>query len=98
MVCGYANPPYAVTFGLDARSIVGRSLAEVVGTDTLRLVQPHFDRLFAGGNTVRYSRSMTITDGMTRWFDVSLVPHGVAANGTALAGDAVAAAAVACCR
>ena len=32
---------------------------------------------------------------MTRWLDVSLVPHGVAADGTALAGDAVAAAAVA---
>ena len=95
LVCGYANPSYAVTFGLDARYIVGRNLAEVVGADTLRLVQPHIDRLFAGRNTVRYSRSLTIADGMTRWFDVSLEPHGVAADGTALADDAVAAAAVA---
>ena len=57
LVCGYANPSYAVTFGLDARSIVGRRLAEGVGTGTMRLVQPHIDRLFASRSTVRYSRS-----------------------------------------
>ena len=78
LVCGYANKSYAVTFGLDARSIAGRRLAEGVGTGTMRLVQPHIDRLFASRSTVRYSRSMTITAGMVRWFDISLVPHGVA--------------------
>ena len=57
LVCGYANKSYAVTFGLDARSIAGRRLAEGVGTGTMRLVQPHIDRLFASRSTVRYSRS-----------------------------------------
>ena len=95
LVCTYANRSYAATFGLDATSIVGRTLAEVIGADALRLVQPHIDRMLATRRTVHYTRSMVVTGGAVRWIDVSLVPHGVAVDGTALAGDAMAAVAAA---
>lgn len=90
LACSYANQSYAANFGLDATTIVGRTLGDVIGADALQLVQPHIDRMLASRSTVRYSRSLTVTTGKTRWFDVSLVPHGVAADGTALAGDAMA--------
>lgn len=90
LVCAYANRSYAAGFGLDTRSIVGRTLGEVIGDDALQRIQPHIDRLFASRDTVRYSRKLTAAEGATHWFDISLVPHGAAADGTALAGDALA--------
>ena len=90
LVCGYANRSYAATFGLDATAIVGRTLVEVIGADAHRLVKPHIDRLFASRGTVAYQRGLLSADGVMRWFDVSLVPHAAAADGLALAGDAVA--------
>jgi diguanylate cyclase (GGDEF)-like protein/PAS domain S-box-containing protein len=90
LVCRYANQPYAATFGLDAGSILGRALVDVIGAEALQLVQPHIDLMTSSRSTVRYTRCTTAADGRARWFDISLVPHGVADDGRALAGDVMA--------
>ncbi len=79
--CTYANPQYAAAFGLDARSILGRTVEQVIGADAARAIQPYVDTLLAERRTVSYVRRLDRGDGAPRWIDVSLVPH-LAADGT----------------
>ena len=76
LVCRYANRAYAATFGHDAPSLVGRSLGQIVGDETLHQIQPHIDRMLAEGVGVSYTRAMAPAGGNgPRWLDVSLVPE-----------------------
>ncbi|MFO1222787.1 MAG: diguanylate cyclase [Burkholderiaceae bacterium] len=73
--CAYANRQYAKAFGFDPESIVGRTVAEVVGPQAAAEIQPHIDRLIEHHKTVSYEREFVGADGAPRWIEVSLVPH-----------------------
>jgi len=98
LVCRYANRAYAAAFGHSATALVGRTLGEIVGTETLRQIQPHIDRLLAEHVTVSYTRALApASGGAPRWLDVSLVPElpGMALNLPPAAPPAEAGSAVA---
>ena len=73
--CEFANSRYAQTFGHDEKSIIGRTLAEVIGEDATRLIQPHVDQVLATLQAVSYERTLVAADGSTRWIEVNLLPH-----------------------
>jgi diguanylate cyclase (GGDEF)-like protein/PAS domain S-box-containing protein len=73
--CRFANKQYAQTFGRDERSIIGLSLVEVIGADTLREIQPHLDHMLARRTAVFYERELTVVGGDARWVEVHLLPH-----------------------
>ena len=75
--CVYANQQYAKTFGHDPVSIIGRTFAEVVGSQAAAEIQPHVDRLLSHAEAASYERKMNGPDGAPRWIEVSLVPHVV---------------------
>lgn len=80
-ICTYANQQYAKTFGLDSHTIVGRTLAQIVGADAAAQIMPHVDIVLALRRTVSYERQLPGEEGAPRWIAVSLVPHP-AADGT----------------
>ena len=73
--CQFANAGYARTFGRDPRSILGCTIAEVVGDEAMRRIQPHVDRMLQTRQPVAYERTLSAADGATRWLDVNLLPH-----------------------
>ncbi len=74
-VCLFANRPYAQAFGLDERSILGRTVEQVVGAATWQRIQPHVEAARSGRST-RYERRLETPDGAPpRWIEVDLVPH-----------------------
>lgn len=73
--CSYANQAYAATFGHNRRSIVGQGLAEVIGADALRQIEPHIERMFTTRQTVSYTRTVRDAAGTAHQLEVSLVPH-----------------------
>ncbi len=75
MRCQFANAQYAQTFGRDERSIVGCTLAEVIGERSLRSIQPHIDTLLGEGRAVAYERELPEPDGGRRFIEVNLLPH-----------------------
>lgn len=82
--CVYANRQYALTFGLDTESVVGRTFAEIIGAEAAKEIQPRVDLMLRSRRTVSYVREMPARAagnaipgravGM-RWIEVSLVPH-----------------------
>lgn len=73
--CVYANRAYAATFGHTPGSIVGRGLAEIIGAEALRQIEPHIERMFAQRQTVSYTRTVVDSADQAHQFEVSLVPH-----------------------
>lgn len=72
--CAYANRAYAATFGHTPGSIIGRGLAEVIGAEALRQIEPHIERMFAQRQTVSYTRTVVDGGNQAHQFEVSLVP------------------------
>ncbi|MDT7837419.1 diguanylate cyclase domain-containing protein [Aquabacterium sp. OR-4] len=86
-LCRYANQAYAAFYGLDTRSIVGRSLGQVVGDAGLGLAQAEVQRMLAHRRTVTYTRCVEpVGGGPRRWVEVHLIPH-IGAPGQARAGQ-----------
>jgi diguanylate cyclase (GGDEF)-like protein/PAS domain S-box-containing protein len=73
--CVYANRQYALTFGLEPDTVVGRTFAEVIGADAAQEIQPRVDLMLRSRRTVSYVREIPGRTGTRRWIDVSLVPH-----------------------
>ncbi len=73
--CGFANRQYAGEFGLDERSILGRTVGEVVGAEALRQIEPYIGRMLGERRAVAYEREPESPDGAGRWIEVNLVPH-----------------------
>jgi diguanylate cyclase (GGDEF)-like protein/PAS domain S-box-containing protein len=75
-VCAWANQGYASHFGYTTQTIAGQALADILGEDTLKLIQPHIDRLLDENREVTYHRTTTHgASGQRQWFEVRLVPH-----------------------
>jgi diguanylate cyclase (GGDEF)-like protein/PAS domain S-box-containing protein len=78
--CLYANQLYAQTFGLDEKSVLGRTFAEVIGEEAARQIQPSVDRVIAEQVAVSYERKLVGADGSVRWLESTLVPQFNAAG------------------
>lgn len=74
-ICRYANEGYAQMFGFTQQSILGHTVAEVIGEPAARLIQPQVDHVIASHEAVRYERQLPGPDGLTRFIEVHLLPH-----------------------
>ncbi|AKJ30271.1 putative bifunctional diguanylate cyclase/phosphodiesterase [Caldimonas brevitalea] len=73
--CVFANRQYAHTFGWDEVSILGRTLAEVIGAAAARQIEPHVEQMLSEQRAVVYERELTRADGQRQWIEVNLLPH-----------------------
>jgi diguanylate cyclase (GGDEF)-like protein/PAS domain S-box-containing protein len=73
--CRFANKQYANTFGLDERSILGRSVSEIIGAEATAQIRPYIDEVLSERRTATYERQLRGADGAPRWIEVTLVPH-----------------------
>ncbi|HEX5687175.1 MAG TPA: EAL domain-containing protein, partial [Ideonella sp.] len=73
--CLFANKQYARTFGLNERSIVGRTFAEVIGEVAAGEIAPYVDHVLEKLEAVTYERQLNGPDGQPRWLEVNLLPH-----------------------
>ncbi len=73
--CGFANLQYARAFGHDTQSIIGCSLASIVGEEALAHIQPHVDVVLRERRSVAYERTLPGADGSERCVAVDLLPH-----------------------
>lgn len=74
MRCRFANRRYADFFGFPDRSIIGKSLEEVIGAEAYRFAHHYWTRAFAGEQIV-FERPQTGKDGKTQYIEVRVVPH-----------------------
>jgi diguanylate cyclase (GGDEF)-like protein/PAS domain S-box-containing protein len=72
--CRFANNRYAQTFGWTAESIVGRTFAEVIGSDAAAHIDPQVQLVLKQRANVTYERELPGTDG-SRHVEVNLIPH-----------------------
>jgi PAS domain S-box-containing protein len=75
--CLFANKRYAQTFGWHEQSIVGHTVAEIIGEPAARLIQPQVDRVLRERRGASYERELIGADGERRWIEVNLLPHVV---------------------
>ncbi len=73
MRCRYANRAYLLGTGDTLDSIVGKSIADIIGAASAANVQPYFNRA-VGGETVSYERRGLLFNKLQRWFNISMVP------------------------
>jgi diguanylate cyclase (GGDEF)-like protein/PAS domain S-box-containing protein len=72
--CVFANKSYARTWGWDEQSILGRTVAEVIGAEGFAEIAPHIARVVKG-EAVTYERAIPASDGSSRVLEVNLLPH-----------------------
>ena len=72
--CQFANKAYAINFGLDEQSIVGKTVTEIIGAEAFVAIKPYVERALLG-ETVRYERQNRLSDGSERTLEVTLIPH-----------------------
>ena len=72
--CRFANRGYAEMFGYDEQSIIGLKLAQVIGAEAARLIQPQVDAVLLQRRGLSYERELPGPQGDTRWIDVNLLP------------------------
>lgn len=88
--CRYANRGYAEMFGRTEESIIGLSVAEVIGEEAAAQIQPQVDRVLEERQGARYERDITDAAGTQRHLEVHLLPH-LQAEGEGLEPDSVGA-------
>ena len=69
----FSNQAFATRYGLALRDIVGRRLAEVIGTERTETLQPHLRAALAGHSST-FEMSDTADDGDARQLQVSYAP------------------------
>jgi diguanylate cyclase (GGDEF)-like protein/PAS domain S-box-containing protein len=72
--CRFANKAYAHMWGWDEDSILGRTVAEVIGSEGYAEIKPHIESVIRGDN-VTYERSIKDAQGNTRILEVNLRPQ-----------------------
>ena len=79
--CRMANRRYAEMFGFDESNIVGRTLAEVIGTEATEQIEPYRYRVIEEQTAAAYEREVQGADGIERIVEVRLLPHVHAESG-----------------
>jgi len=75
LTCRFANLGYATMFGRDEQSIIGLTLAEIIGEAAAHAIQPQIDVILSEGVGAAYERQLPDPAGGTRYIEVSLLPH-----------------------
>ena len=57
-ICRYANQGYAAMFGLDEQSILGRTVAQIIGPAASQAIQPQVDQVLSDLRSVFYERQL----------------------------------------
>jgi PAS domain S-box-containing protein len=70
----WCNDEYTRWFGLARERIIGRPVAEVVGTEAWHAIEPHLASALAGNN-VEYEAESPYAHGGPRWVHVTYAPH-----------------------
>jgi diguanylate cyclase (GGDEF)-like protein/PAS domain S-box-containing protein len=73
--CRFANRGYAEMFGFDELSIIGLSVAEVIGDEAAAVIQPQVDAVQRERRRAAYERTLAGPDGRLRSIEVDLIPH-----------------------
>ena len=73
--CRYANQGYAGMFGFDEQSVLGRTVAEIIGEEAAQAIQPQVDHVISERVSARYERLIDVPGGDTRSIEVHLLPH-----------------------
>jgi len=73
--CRYANRGYAEMFGRTEESILGLTVAEVIGEEAAARIQPQVDGVMQERRSSRYERDITDAAGTQRHLEVHLLPH-----------------------
>ena len=73
--CRYANQGYAEMFGFDQESILGHTVAEVIGSEAAQAIQPKVDQVLSDLRSSHYERQIPLSDGSARSIEVHLLPH-----------------------
>ena len=78
--CTFVNNVFLATRGFTREFLLGKFPKDVYGPEEMRLLQPHFDRVFAG-EAVSYERTIVhAPTGEKRWMRVKLAPRKDAAG------------------
>ena len=72
--CLFANRAYAGFWGWSVEAVIGRTVAEIIGAESYREIEPHIRRVLEG-DTVTYERSLRTADGGVRVIEVNLLPQ-----------------------
>ncbi len=73
--CRYANQAYAQMFGCSESSILGLTVAEVIGDEAAAFIRPKVDIAMIDRQTAHYERCFDDDTGMQRIVEVHLLPH-----------------------
>ncbi len=74
-VCRYANRGYAAMFGHTEQSVLGLTVARIIGDEAAALIQPKIDRMLHDRVGSTYERDLHDAQGNTRLVEVHLLPH-----------------------
>ena len=74
MRCQFANAAYARTYSLDTTSIIGKTLAEIIGEDAAVTIEPFIAQVLQG-KSASYERPLVFPNGTRGIIEVSLIPH-----------------------
>ena len=79
--CRYANQGYAGLFGFDEQTILGHTVAEIIGAEAANAIQPQVDQVLSERRGAFYERQLPASaqDG-PRSIEVHLLPHADAAG------------------
>ncbi|HEX4858837.1 MAG TPA: EAL domain-containing protein [Usitatibacteraceae bacterium] len=72
--CRFANAAYARTYSCDTRSIIGKTVEEIIGAQAAAAIRPYIDEVMQG-RTSRYERPLVFPNGAAGVIEVTLVPH-----------------------
>jgi diguanylate cyclase (GGDEF)-like protein/PAS domain S-box-containing protein len=72
-VCGFSNTQYARFFGFSKAGIIGKHMADVIGTDSFEVILHHLHRVM-DGHAVSYEVERISCEGARRQMHVSFAP------------------------
>ena len=74
MRCQFANAAYARTYSRDTTSIIGKTLAEIVGESAAATIEPFIAQVLQG-KSASYERPLVFPNGTRGIIEVTLIPH-----------------------
>ena len=80
MRCQFANAAYAQTYSRDTTSIIGKTVAEIIGESAAAMIEPFIEQVLQG-KSASYERPLVFPNGTRGIIEVTLIPHFGASAG-----------------
>jgi diguanylate cyclase (GGDEF)-like protein/PAS domain S-box-containing protein len=71
----FANRQFAALRGVPVEEIVGKTTAQLMGTEVAAWIAERTQRVLDHGEVATYERQIPLPDGTNHWFHVKAVPH-----------------------